>query len=277
MHYIEPGIREKLEVEAKSPIFHNISNRFVDNKAVFSLIIPVLQESKILEKHLQKFPLELRKKYNFEMIVSDGGSTDDTVEIAKKYADTVIIHNSDKRQTISEGRNNGAQFAKSDVLVFLNADTIPVNIIDFLNLIIEFAKADNQYKNIDALACYVSSFPEEELLKDKIFYTLHNNYVRLLNKIGMGMGRGECQVVRKKIFDICGGYNNNIVAGEDFDLYKRISKIGNIKFEKRLHVYESPRRFRKYGYIRTITYWLINSVSVMVYNKSVSKEWEAVR
>jgi len=277
MHYIKPGIREKIEIEDNSPLFQSITNRFANRKASFSLIIPVLQESKILEKHLQKFPVELRDKYNFEMIVSDGGSTDDTVDIAKKFADSIVTHNSPKRQTISEGRNNGANNANSDIFVFLNADTIPVNIIDFLNLILEFKNEKLSYKNFDALACYVSSFPDEEQLKDKIFYTLHNNYVKLLNAIGMGMGRGECQVVKKSAFIKAGGYNNEIVAGEDFDLYKRISSIGRVKFERRLHVYESPRRFRKYGYIRTISYWLINSISVMIYKKSVSKEWEAVR
>lgn len=277
MHYIKPSTREKLEFQSDLPIKHNITNRFVNNKANFSLVIPVLQESKILEKHLQKFPLELREKFNFEMIVSDGGSTDDTVEIAKKYADSVVVHNSNRRQTISEGRNNGAFISKSNTLVFLNADTIPVSIDDFINLIIEFGDRKNLYSKVDALACYVSSFPEEEQLKDKIFYTLHNNYVKLLNAIGMGMGRGECQVIRKSIFDEVGAYDNSIVAGEDFELYKRISKIGKIKFERRLHVYESPRRFRKYGYLRTIFYWLINSLSVIFLKKSVSKEWEAVR
>lgn len=277
MHYISQEIREKLELEGNSPIFLNINNRFINNKATFSLIIPVYQESKILEKHLQKFPLELRRKFNFELIVSDGGSTDDTVKISKIYADSLIIHNNPNRQTISEGRNNGADISNSDLFVFLNADTTPVNIEDFINLILDFANKKDTFSKYDALACYVSSFPDEELTKDKIFYTLHNNYVKMLNAIGMGMGRGECQVVRKNTFYKAGCYNNKIVAGEDFDLYKRISKIANIKFERRLHVYESPRRFRKYGYLRTIYYWLINSISVMMFKKSVSKEWEAVR
>lgn len=277
MHYISQEIRKKLDLEGNSPIVLNITNRFIDTKAIFSLIIPVYQESKILETHLKKFPKELRQKFKFELIVSDGGSTDDTVEIAKKYADCIVIHNDKRRQTISEGRNNGADVANSEVLAFLNADTTPENVQQFIELILNFTHKHNNYSKIDALACYVSSFPEEELLKDKIFYTLHNNYVKMLNAIGMGMGRGECQVVRKDTFYKAGKYNNDIVAGEDFDLYKRISKISKIKFEKKLKVLESPRRFRKYGYLRTIYYWLINSLSVMIFKKSVSKEWEAVR
>lgn len=238
-----------------------------------SLIIPVLQEEKMLEKSLKLYSEELRKKYDFELIVSDGGSTDGTIEIARKYADKIIEHKGDYRQTIAEGRNNGAEIADADIFVFINGDSIPANHQEFFDTIIDFA----HNSKIDALACYVSSFPEEVLTKDKIFYTLHNSYVQMLNYIGLGMGRGECQVVRREIFENVGGYNSRIVAGEDFDLYRRISKIGKIKFERKLHVHESPRRFRKYGYIKTIAYWLLNSISVMLFNKSVSKEWEAIR
>lgn len=243
-------------------------------KYSISIVVPVLQEEKMIEESLKLYSNELKEKYDFEIIVSDGGSTDNTIEISKKYADKIIEHKGNYRQTIAEGRNNGAEIANSDIIVFINGDSIPADHEEFFNTIVNFA--ENQ-KDIDALACYVSSFPNEQLLKDKIFYTLHNNYVRMLNFIGMGMGRGECQVVRRETFEKVGGYNSSIVAGEDFDLYRRISKVGKIKFEKKLHVFESPRRFRKYGYLKTIGYWLLNSITVMLFNRSASKEWEAIR
>ena len=91
------------------------------------------------------------------------------------------------------------------------------------------------------------------------------------------MGRGECQVVRRDIFEKVQGYNDRIVAGEDFDLFLRISKISKVIFERKMLVYESPRRFRKYGYLKTIFFWFVNSLTVWWFGKSVSKEWEAVR
>lgn len=241
-----------------------------------SIIIPVLQEEKILEKHL-KILKEFQSKYKFEIIVSDGGSTDETVAIARKYADKVVVHSNERRQTIAEGRNMGAVNANTNILVFLNGDSIPVNCDIFFRTVNDFAQKNGKYGRYGALACKVSSFPEEELLKDRVFYAIHNNYVAFLNLIGLGMGRGECQIIRKEVFDAVGGFNDKIVAGEDFDLFRRITKISKIKYDPKISVHESPRRFRKYGYIRTIAFWLINSLSVWWFGKSFSDEWEAIR
>lgn len=250
-------------------------NRHTKNDILISIIVPVYQEEFILDKVLNVYTEKLRNKYSMELIVSDGGSTDNTMNIAEEYADKIALHERDDRQSIAEGRNNGADLASGQVLVFINGDTIPANPEDFFEHIYNWAIMKNS--GTDAYACPVNVFPEEELTKDKIFYRLHNSYVRFLNFIGLGMGRGECQIIRKEIFEQAGRYNNEIIAGEDFDLYRRISAIGKIKYEKKLMVYESPRRFRKCGYIRTIFNWLVNAVSVMFYGKSISRDWEAIR
>jgi len=91
------------------------------------------------------------------------------------------------------------------------------------------------------------------------------------------MGRGECQIIPKKIFYEVGGYNQKLVAGEDFDLFKRIRKKGKILFDKNSIIYESPRRYREYGHSTIFFAWLLNAISVIFKNKSVSKEWEEVR
>ena len=238
-----------------------------------SLIIPTFLEEKMLGALLCKFTTELKSKYKLELIVSDGGSTDSTVAIAKQYADIVVENTENEKQNISQGRNNGAKVATSDIFVFLNADCEPKDLEYFLEYI-----ANWKDSGVDAIACSVRAFPTEELLKDKIFYFIHNNYVQLLNTIGVGMGRGECQIIRRSMFEKVCGYNSMLVAGEDFDLYRRISKNkGKIHFADDLVICESPRRYRKYGYLKTLWFWSINSLAVIFCNKSVSKEWEAIR
>jgi glycosyltransferase involved in cell wall biosynthesis len=73
--------------------------------------VPAYNEEKLLERTLSAFPMELRKRWNVELIVSDGGSKDGTIEIARTFADVVVLHHEDRRQTIAEGRNAGADVA----------------------------------------------------------------------------------------------------------------------------------------------------------------------
>ncbi len=250
----------------------------IENKEfLISVIIPTFQEEKILPQLMQIFTEDLKKKYNIEVIVSDGGSTDLTLEIARTFADIIVEHSLPTRQTIAEGRNNGAKVANGNVLVFINADSIPENPEFFFKFIRQWGRDQGKYCKYKALATYVMSLPDETMLKDKIFYKLHNLYVKFLNVIGFGMGRGECQIIKKEIFECVNGYNPKIAAGEDFELYRRISKVARVGFADELKILESPRRFRKYGYLKVIVSWILNSLSVMIFGRSIAKEWEAVR
>lgn len=249
-----------------------------DTEPLISVVIPVLQEEKLLPKTLACFPPELLSRFRAELIVSDGGSTDSTLCHAEKAADKLIRHTEPRRQTIAEGRNRGAEVAEGETIVFINGDTVPVNPEEFLRTVYNWTIHPENRGNAGALACPVFIAPAERRRSDAAFSVFYNGYIRLLvNVFRLGMGRGECQIVRADVFRKVGGYNPNIAAGEDFDLFRRMSRYCSIRFEKALPVYESPRRFRRYGYAKMLLSWTVNAVSVMLFGKSVSKEWEAVR
>lgn len=241
---------------------------------MISFIIPTLNEEKLLPELLKQLCDEsLREKYDYEIIISDGGSKDNTIAIAKKNVDKVIEKDGNQNQHIGVGRNVGAVVADGDILAFINGDVLFSDIYTF------FSVVTNKFTNSNALAmtCSVKVFRDEVKLIDKLFYTFYNNFFHFLNIIGLGMGRGECQIIRKDIFEKVGGYNKDLAAGEDFDLYKRIRRLGSILFSREIIIFESPRRYRKHGHFRILFTWLINSISVMFRKKSHSKKWEQVR
>jgi glycosyltransferase involved in cell wall biosynthesis len=239
----------------------------------FSIIVPTLNEEKLLPKLLDVLTQEdIRNGFDYEIIISDGGSKDRTLEIAESY-NARIVKNVGDELNISKGRNQGAFAANGDILIFFNADVLPKNFKQILNVV------DKKFIHGDysAMTCFVKVFPSERKFIDLVFQTFYNNYFHLLNLIGLGMGRGECHIMSKETFEEFNGYNETIIAGEDFDLYRRIRKRGKILFARNLVVYESPRRYRKYGHFKILFTWLINSIYIVLGNSSKSTEWEAVR
>jgi glycosyltransferase involved in cell wall biosynthesis len=240
-----------------------------------SFIIPTLNEEILLPVLLkQLFDIRNKDNYDFEIIISDGGSKDSTLSIAEKFADTIVKNESNNDQNIATGRNCGAAAAKGEILVFLNGDIRISDTEKFLLEIYNDFYPENKYL---AMTCFVDVFPEEKILSDKIFITFYNKYFRLINFLGLGMGRGECHIIRKNIFNELGGYNEKLVAGEDFELFTRIRKKGKIFYSTKFKVFESPRRYRKLGHIRILVTWFINSIFVLITKKSLSNKWEEVR
>lgn len=241
-----------------------------------SVIIPALNEEKLLPGLLKELN-DFRSKnsnYNFEIILSDGGSKDKTIEKAEGLIDKIFIHkDKNRRQTIAEGKNKGAELADGEILIFICADCRFKDTEKFFNFVF------NDFTKSKALAATFrfDVFPEERKLSDILFHNFYNNYVRIINFFGLGMGRGECQVIRSEIFWKENGYNSKLAAGEDFDLYKRIRKRGKIFVSFDNVIYESPRRYRKIGYWRVFYLWLINALGVLKFPAKMVSLWEEVR
>ena len=238
-----------------------------------SVIIPTLEEEKLLARTLEQFTPDIRAYHRLEIIVSDGGSKDNTLCIARRHADHVVEAGVGTRQNISMGRNRGAEAAQGEILVFFNADTLIDNPDRFFSTMVRVLR-DNR---ISAATCDVLVYPEGETFADRFFHGSYNRYFWLLNVLGMGMGRGECHVVKRELFERIGGYNESIAAGEDFELFLRLRRLGKIAFIRSLRVFESPRRYRTYGYFRISLLWFLNALSVFLFRRSMLDEWKPVR
>ena len=238
---------------------------------MISFIIPTKNEEKVIEKILRCL---LEYQGEKEIIVSDGQSTDNTISIAQKYA-TVIEHKGAVRQKISEGRNRGAENAHGEYFLFLDADVYIPNINLFMQKAEVFFKSD---KNLVGLTVPVKVFKKQETLADKLIFSILNFFHLISNNyFGIGASGGEFQMVRKVIFQKTGGYREDLVASEDYEFFKRISKIGRTYFAKNLVIYHTGRRAHKIGWPKLLTEWLLNFFFVLFKKKSHSKEWEVVR
>ncbi len=238
-----------------------------------SIVIPALQEEALLSSTLNQFSLGIRQKFGIEVIVSDGGSTDRTIEFARSCADIVVERRPGAPENISIGRNHGAKSANGDILVFLNADVRIPNVEVFFQRVLDVIA----HNRIVAVTCNVLIYPNDEQFVDRIFHNFFNIYFYLLNVCGIGMGRGECHIMKRNVFESIGGYNEALAAGEDYELFVRLRRLGKISFLRDLAVYESPRRYRKYGYWWILFLWFMNGIWATLFKRSFVHQWKPVR
>ncbi len=206
-----------------------------------SIIIPCLNEAGFLEKTLEKC---INLKGDFEVIVVDGGSSDKTVEEARKFPDIKIF-------TSPKGRANqmnyGGQTATGDVLLFLHADTfLPENAHKLIT------------RQLQKPGYIGGSF---RLRFDKVHPGL--NLYSWFSRFSLEFFTyGDHAIfVKKEVFKLSGGYKT-ISFMEDIEIQKRLRKNG--KFKKlKVYVLTSARRFKKNG----TTYQLfVDVLLVLLYN-----------
>jgi glycosyltransferase involved in cell wall biosynthesis len=239
---------------------------------MISIIIPTLNEEKIIEKTLQN--LKGLTDIPCEIIVSDGRSTDRTIEIAKKYATKVIVYEGTARQTIGMGRNLGVSVATGEYLLFLDADMYVPDINNFFKKALDIFEK----KKLVGLSAYLKVFPEMANFGDKVVFWTSNHMFYVMNDIlNMGASYGEFQMVRTDIFKKLHGYDEMIAVAEDNEFFKRLAGAGDTWIEPSLVVFHTSRRAHKIGWPKLLFQWWINQASVLVRKKSYHDEWKVIR
>ncbi|NJK49820.1 glycosyltransferase [Candidatus Gracilibacteria bacterium] len=210
-----------------------------------SIIIPTLNESTTLGRTLRH--LNLLAPPADEILVVDGGSQDNTREIARSAGVTVIISEQTGR---SHQMNKGAEVATGEILCFLHADTL---VPDDLVTIVEKTLAD------PTVACggFISIMAGANTTRWGI--SLHNYlktyYTPLLFRPhlfvkGLRILFGD-QVMfcRRSDFWDCGGFDRNLPIMEDADLCLKLLRRGKIRLLNRV-VQCSDRRVAKLGALK---------------------------
>ena len=201
-----------------------------------SIIVPTLNESGAVDATLAT----TRGPAVREVIVVDGGSTDDTVEKARFAADQVL---SARRGRASQ-MNAGAAAAAGDVLLFLHADTV---------LPVGFDTA--VVGALDDERCVGGRFdvwlePSNALLR--VVGTLINLRSRM-SRIATG---DQAIFVRRRVFHDLGGFPA-LPLMEDIAFSRALKRAGRVAC-LRMQVVTSSRRWQRDGVLRTIglMWWL---------------------
>ena len=96
------------------------SKNKIQKKPLFSLITVVLNNEKFLEKTIQS--VLNQKIKNFEYIIIDGGSSDSSLKIIKKYEKKISYWVSEKDMGLYDAFNKGLILASGDIVGIINSD-----------------------------------------------------------------------------------------------------------------------------------------------------------
>ena len=172
---------------------------------------------------------------DFIFYIVDDGSTDKTASIIKKY------YKKDKRILFTQQKNIGLintlniHIPKINTPYIARMDGDDVSVKDRLEMQISFLK-QNEYVGVIGTGKRCMDSKLEKILYDSQFPTAHNLIVwKLLYTAGMGHAN---IMMRTEIFHKLGGYNNEALHIEDYDLFLRASKITKLaNLDKSLHKY----------------------------------------
>ncbi len=239
---------------------------------IISIIIPTLEEDGFLEGTLKNLSaLQL----SHEIIFTDGGSTDATLAIARRYTNKIVIWDKPRRQTFGEAKNAGAALAKGEYLVFIDADVIIPEPDAFFK---EMLSVFERKPTLVAMTVPLKPWIENHSLKDALFCApLNFWYVISNNLFSYGNASGEFQMIRRSVFEDASGYREDLAGGEDTDMFNRLGKIGRTLSYWHLSVRHSCRRAHKTGWLRLYWMWARQGFSVLVRNRTAYKEWAVVR
>lgn len=204
---------------------------------MISIVIITLNEEKNIGLLLESIKNQSYK--NYEVIVVDSNSTDNTEGIVKRYKKKIkkLSWHVLKKRGVSLARNTGANKAKGKYIFFMDADILFDK--DFL----ERSVRELEEKDLGAAGVYMD--PLSNKLIDKFYYRFLNFWFFIMQKIYPHCV-GSCVIAQKKIHKKIQGFDETIKLAEDNDYVNRARKYGKYSM---LHnsVKVSARRFEQEG------------------------------
>lgn len=190
-------------------------NNFImlENNLKISIVTPSYNQGHYIEETILSV---LNQNYtNFEHIIIDGGSNDNTIEILKKYNHLKWVSEKDGGQ--SNAINKGFSIASGDIFAWLNSDdyyekNIFLSIMDFFskNPECDFLYGDITY--VDEKCRTLFSIEGEEI-----------NFYNLLNNPDL-IRQPSFFWRREKFFEF-GGVDESLNLVMDFDLFLKFTKL----------------------------------------------------
>jgi len=209
-----------------------------DIKSSVSIVIPHWNNVEVLSECLES--ISATDFDNFETIVVDNASSDNSVSwVRSNYPNVKLIEN-DKNYGYAGGCNIGAEAASGDFLIFLNNDTVQEK--DWISNLIKTINSDDK---IAAVQPKILNYYDRNVFdyaggsgghmdiycfpfaRGRIFSFQENDEGQYNNKEKCFWSSGTCFMVRRELFQKAGGFDESFFAHmEEIDMCWRLYAMG---------------------------------------------------
>ncbi len=183
---------------------------------LISVIIPTYNRAKSLPKAIES--VKEQDEVNWELLIVDDGSVDNTEKVIRKYTDKRITYVYQEHSGVSVARNHGAKIAQGSYLLFLDSDDILLpGLFRQLNLYLSL--------NYDII-CW-------EVLKNingKKTHWKPRKLSGIYNEIKATFLAGSV-LYKKSLFWQVGGYDPQISFGENYELGLKLCQYQRLKIK----------------------------------------------
>ncbi|PSH01227.1 MAG: glycosyl transferase family 2 [Nanohaloarchaea archaeon QH_8_44_6] len=206
---------------------------------MISFVVPALNEEGFIDHCLESIRKQNVEK---EIIVTDGGSKDKTLEIADENADYII----EGVRGIGKSRHKGAQQARGNYIAFIDADTV-----------IKRSYSEKMRKFLEEEEFVAaSSYFEITGLRSKLIQFLGNNHFEHMDS---ALLPGFNTFVETETYRKSKGFEN--ISGEDLQFSREIAKHGDTGILNEKLVKNSGRRIKRFGLTGTLLYYSKKEIS----------------
>ena len=185
------------------------------NPPLVSFCIPTLNSEKTIDQCLKSI---INQEYpHIEIVIVDGGSSDDTVEVARQYTDNVFFD----QGTLGSARQTAMDHAAGEVLAIFD-DDIVIPHRGWLRNVIQYFNYSEKVSTVWPMVVA----PPDAALTTRLYNNMHKNKVQDHVSKQRGYHGGGNSLYWRQYMEHIGGIDRSLRWGEDYDWAKRFKDKG---------------------------------------------------